>query len=142
MRGRPWPESAAAAIVAGLAVLTAVWPDWIEGLTGQDPDNGSGSLELYITAAFAVAAGGGNRSHKASRRSNRNTLTSATKAYAEILAPDRPNLGASADGRQRSGARAERRLGVHYCLASLLPSATIGSSAPCDEGEHVGDLDP
>jgi hypothetical protein len=56
IRRRFWPESAAAAIAAGLAVLTAVWPDWIEGLTGQDPDNGNGSLELYITAAFAVAA--------------------------------------------------------------------------------------
>jgi hypothetical protein len=56
IRRRIWPESAAAAIAAGLAVLTAVWPDWIERLTGQDPDNGNGSLELYLTAGFAVAA--------------------------------------------------------------------------------------
>jgi hypothetical protein len=56
IRRRFWPESATAAIAAGLAVLTAVWPDWIEHLTGQDPDNGNGSLEWYLTAGFAVTA--------------------------------------------------------------------------------------
>jgi hypothetical protein len=56
IRRRFWPESATAAIAATLAALTAVWPDWIEHLTGQEPDNGNGSLELYLTAAFAVTA--------------------------------------------------------------------------------------
>jgi hypothetical protein len=56
VRRRFWPESAAAVIAAGLAVLTAVRPDWIERLTGQAPDNGNGLLELYLTAGFAIAA--------------------------------------------------------------------------------------
>ena len=37
-------------------VLTLVWPDWIEGIFGADPDGGNGSAEWGWTAAFAVAA--------------------------------------------------------------------------------------
>lgn len=45
------------AIVLGAAtLLTAVWPDWIEGLTGFDPDNGNGSVEWLIVVVLAVAA--------------------------------------------------------------------------------------
>lgn len=39
-----------------MAVLTTVWPGWIEALTGFDPDHGNGSAEQYITAVFAGAA--------------------------------------------------------------------------------------
>ena len=37
-------------------ILTAVWPDWIEGVLGFDPDGGNGTAEWLIVAAFAVAA--------------------------------------------------------------------------------------
>jgi hypothetical protein len=44
-------------------VVTAVWPDWIEQVTGREPDNGSGALEwLFLGVAgvlflvFAVRA--------------------------------------------------------------------------------------
>jgi hypothetical protein len=49
-------ESALAAIALVLATLTAVWPAWLELITGLDPDRGNGSLEWIIAAAFALVA--------------------------------------------------------------------------------------
>lgn len=47
-------EIVLSAVLAVATVLTAVWPDWIEGLTGWDPDHGNGSAEWLIVAVFAV----------------------------------------------------------------------------------------
>jgi hypothetical protein len=41
-------------ILAALTVLTAIWPDWIESLTGWDPDHGDGKAEWLIVLVFAV----------------------------------------------------------------------------------------
>ena len=52
-------QLAIAAMCAALAVAFAVWPaDWIEALTGKEPDGGDGSLErlpVLVLAALAVA---------------------------------------------------------------------------------------
>jgi undecaprenyl pyrophosphate phosphatase UppP len=47
----------AVAVFAGvLGVVTAFWHDWIEALTGWDPDHHSGSIEwLIVVALLAVA---------------------------------------------------------------------------------------
>jgi hypothetical protein len=37
-----------------LTILTAVWPSWIEGLFGVDPDGGNGRVEWWIVAVLAV----------------------------------------------------------------------------------------
>jgi hypothetical protein len=56
LRTRLRVEVLLAAISAGLFVLTLINAEWIEALTGLEPDAGSGALEFLIAAAFLVAA--------------------------------------------------------------------------------------
>ena len=56
VRWRFWPEAIFACVSGFLAVLTAVRPDWIEGLTGFSPDGGNGLVEWGIVVAFAGGA--------------------------------------------------------------------------------------
>jgi hypothetical protein len=37
-----------------MTIVTAVWPAWIEGLSGFDPDGGNGTAEWWIVAVLAV----------------------------------------------------------------------------------------
>jgi hypothetical protein len=45
-----------AGFCGGLAVLTIFWPDWIEALTGYDPDQHDGSVEWLILIALLSTA--------------------------------------------------------------------------------------
>ncbi|BCJ40705.1 hypothetical protein GCM10010168_73070 [Actinoplanes ianthinogenes] len=51
---RFWIETGLAAVSLLALVLTLVWEDWIELLTGVDPDHHSGSLEMLIALGFAA----------------------------------------------------------------------------------------
>ena len=53
-------ESTLAMVAAALAVVTAINAEWIEWLTGLDPDGGSGTLEwgiVVVVSLVAVVAG-------------------------------------------------------------------------------------
>ena len=47
-------ETALSVLTGGLAGLTIFWRDWIEGLTGWDPDHHSGSAEVAIIIGLAA----------------------------------------------------------------------------------------
>ncbi|HET8583726.1 MAG TPA: hypothetical protein VFL65_10755 [Jatrophihabitans sp.] len=47
-------EAITALLTAALAVITSIVPDWIEVLTGTDPDHGDGGIEVLIVAVLAV----------------------------------------------------------------------------------------
>lgn len=53
---RFWFETAAAVLGSVLFVLTLVTREWIEILTGLDPDGGSGALEFAIAAGLLLFA--------------------------------------------------------------------------------------
>lgn len=54
IRARLWVEGGLAALTGFLAVLTLFTRDWIEALTGFDPDNHSGSFEWVIVAMLLL----------------------------------------------------------------------------------------
>jgi hypothetical protein len=56
VRLRFWLETGLAALTGALAILTLFWRDWIEALTGFDPDHHSGSAEWGIVAGLAVVS--------------------------------------------------------------------------------------
>ena len=47
-------EAVLGTVAALLAIATALWPNWIEGLTGLEPDGGSGETEWVLVAGFLV----------------------------------------------------------------------------------------
>jgi hypothetical protein len=51
-------EAISATAAAVLASLTLLWPDWIESLTGINPDHGNASFEWMLVIGLAVASAG------------------------------------------------------------------------------------
>jgi hypothetical protein len=51
-------ETAIASLAGALGLLTIFWHDWIEGLTGWDPDHHNGTFEWLIVAVLLVVAVG------------------------------------------------------------------------------------
>ena len=47
-------ESLLAALSAAALVLTSLWPQWIEGLFGLEPDGGSGETEWGLALGLAA----------------------------------------------------------------------------------------
>jgi hypothetical protein len=50
----PYIETLLCGLSGVLAIATVFWPDWIEALTGWEPDHQDGSLEWLIVAALGA----------------------------------------------------------------------------------------
>jgi hypothetical protein len=60
VRARLRLAAALAVTAMASALITTIWPTWIEGLFGAAPDAGSGEAEWWLVAvllAIAIAAG-------------------------------------------------------------------------------------
>jgi hypothetical protein len=53
-RRRFWIEMVLGSIGGILCVITPIWPDWIEILTGWDPDRHDGSVEWLISGGLLI----------------------------------------------------------------------------------------
>ena len=51
-----WIETVLALLAASLALLTGIWPEWIEGALHLNPDLHSGAAEWDLVLAFGLAA--------------------------------------------------------------------------------------
>jgi hypothetical protein len=70
-----WLESCAAVVSLVLATLTLFWRDWIESLTGWDPDSHTGSVEMVVVLGLLVVAVAlGALAHRGYRRMYRTTV--------------------------------------------------------------------
>jgi hypothetical protein len=56
LKPRFWIESTLAAAAAIMCLVTLIWHDWIELLSGIHPDSDDGSFEAVIVCAFAILA--------------------------------------------------------------------------------------
>ena len=54
LRHRFWVETVVAAISASLCLITPLWPDWIEAVSGWDPDQHDGAVEWAIVATLLL----------------------------------------------------------------------------------------
>jgi len=53
---RFWFEAITGAVGLALFILTLFSREWIEELTGWDPDNGNGSLEIVIAVGLVAVS--------------------------------------------------------------------------------------
>lgn len=51
-----WVETGLAGIAGLLALITPIFPDWIEFVSGWDPDQHNGSVEWFIALGLLVVA--------------------------------------------------------------------------------------
>jgi hypothetical protein len=51
-----WPEIILASLVGLVGIITPVFPDWIEAVSGWDPDQHDGSVERMIVVGLCVVS--------------------------------------------------------------------------------------
>jgi hypothetical protein len=56
LRPRFWINSFLSALSGLLCLITPIWPDWIEFISGWDPDQHSGAVEWLIAAALLIVS--------------------------------------------------------------------------------------
>jgi hypothetical protein len=54
LQRRFWLKAVIGAVTGVLSVVTPIWPDWIEAISGWDPDQHDGSAEWMIVTALLI----------------------------------------------------------------------------------------
>ena len=54
LQRRFWQNTVVGAVTGVLSVVTPIWPDWIEAISGWDPDQHDGSAEWMIVTALLI----------------------------------------------------------------------------------------
>ena len=134
VRARFWLEAALASLCGFLAVLTLFWRDWIEALTGFDPDHHNGSFEWLIVAGLfaglrassGVAARGewrrprpARRSRNLSRGSGIASPSSPRQASEFVMARKRTAAKTTATKQRRLEAAGEEAPGQEEAAAGV-----------------------
>jgi hypothetical protein len=74
-------ELVLAGIFAALTVLTAVWPTWIETISGASPDGGNGEGERWVAVLFGAGALVAAVVARRERRSARKRTATSTSSH-------------------------------------------------------------
>jgi polyferredoxin len=54
LQRRLWLKTFIGAVTGVLSVVTPIWPDWIEAVSGWDPDQHDGSAEWMIVTVLLI----------------------------------------------------------------------------------------
>ena len=119
---RFWLQAGMAGLTGLLAVVTGIWPDWIEIVFGIDPDKGSGSLEwVIVLALFAIAVTLGARARLTWQRAAQQACTRRCSHTVNPIHYQREGLR---DG--KASARARARAGPDGQRPRLLADLALG----------------
>jgi len=124
-------ETALAVLFAGMALLTAFWPDWIETVFRVDPDGGNGSAEWLVVIVLGVAA---IVAFILARRDYRTARATASPSPHSTCEPGTRRAAACRDGRAW---QVQLRTSRAPCACQRISETSVQEMKMYDMPEHL-----